>query len=452
MTESLMVPGSSEEEREHALTFQVDAGTPGVGRAVITGLTSGQTTCLRDVLRSAFSDFFCWMVFPRMIRFPSTPNCAHLTLLASGLLLICGGGCGFSFPPWSADDAARGVRSVAEADGVKLTVEVMPNEARLSDELRLTLTVDHPLNTTIELPDLGDHVGDFRIRSFRDVGKSGETTVVVQGGDTGTRSADSSASVPSDATPVPRRQREYRLEPTRTGQLEIEPLVVTYRGPDAEEAADDKLLITESLSIAIHSPYTASDSSLDELADIVGPVELANSDRRWSRSTLLLMTTLVAVLAATIVLLWVARRRQQPATPPNPHEIALLELDRLWRTELHLRDVKEYYVRLTSIVRQFLERTTGLRAPERTTEEFLNEVHRDMRYRPERRERLGRFLESADLVKFAAYQPSEADIRSAWEQACNLVNPTESAEPSTASSIDGDRGGPAVSDGPVDEQ
>lgn len=392
------------------------------------------------------------MVAPRMIRFPSTLNLARLTLLASGLLLIGTSGCGFSLPPWSTNDAARGARRVAEADGVKLTVEVRPQEARLSDELRLTLTVDHPLNTTVELPDLGDHVGDFRIRSFRDVGESEDAAVVAQGSDAGTRSADASSSVPGNATPLPRLQREYRLEPTRVGQLEIEPLVVTYREADAEEAADDKLLVTEPLAIAIHSPYTARDSSLDELAEMAGPVELANSDQRWSRSTLLLMTTLVAVLAATIVLLWVARRRQQPTTPPNPCEIALLELDRLWRTELHLRDVKQYYVRLTSIVRQFLEQTTGLRAPERTTEEFLNEVHRDVRYSPQRRERLGRFLESADLVKFAAYQPSEADIRSAWEQACNLVNPTESAESSMASSIDHDQGGQAASDEPRDEE
>jgi len=395
---------------------------------------------------------FCWMVAPRMIRFPSTLNLARLTLLASGLLLIGTSGCGFSLPPWSTNDAARDARSVAEADGVKLTVEVRPQEARLSDELRLTLTVDHPLNTTVELPDLGDHVGDFRIRSFRDVGESEDAAVVAQGSDAGTRSADASSSVPGNATPLPRLQREYRLEPTRVGQLEIEPLVVTYREADAEEAADDKLLVTEPLAIAIHSPYTARDSSLDEFAEMAGPVELANSDQRWSRSTLLLMTTLVAVLAATIVLLWVARRRQQPTTPPNPCEIALLELDRLWRTELHLRDVKQYYVRLTSIVRQFLEQTTGLRAPERTTEEFLNEVHRDVRYSPQRRERLGRFLESADLVKFAAYQPSEADIRSAWEQACNLVNPTESAESSMASSIDHDQGSRAASDEPRDEE
>ena len=395
---------------------------------------------------------FCWVVSPRMIRFPSTLNLARLTLLANGLLLICASGCGFSFAPWSANDAARGARSVVEADGVQLTVEVMPKEARLSDELRLTLTVDHPLNTTVELPDLGDHVGDFRIRSFRDVGESEDAAVVAQGSDAGTRSADASSSVPDNATPLPRLQREYRLEPTRIGQLEIEPLVVTYRGTDAEEAADDKLLVTEPLAIAIHSPYTASDSSLDELAEMAGPVELANRDQRWSRSTLLLMTTLVAVLAAMIVLLWVARRRQQPTTPPNPCEIALLELDRLWRAELHLRDVKQYYVRLTSIVRQFLEQTTGLRAPERTTEEFLNEVHRDVRYSPQRRERLGRFLESADLVKFAAYRPSEADIRSAWEQACNLVNPTESAESSMATSIDHDRGGQAASDESRDEE
>jgi hypothetical protein len=35
---------------------------------------------------------------------------------------------------------------------------------------------------------------------------------------------------------------------------------------------------------------------------------------------------------------------------------------------------KEFYLRLTGIVRQYIEGTTGIRAPEQTTEEFLRDV------------------------------------------------------------------------------
>ena len=38
--------------------------------------------------------------------------------------------------------------------------------------------------------------------------------------------------------------------------------------------------------------------------------------------------------------------------------------------------VKEFYLRLTGIVRQYVEDTTGIRAPEQTTEEFLRDMRR----------------------------------------------------------------------------
>ena len=57
------------------------------------------------------------------------------------------------------------------------------------------------------------------------------------------------------------------------------------------------------------------------------------------------------------------------------------------------------------IVRRYIERSTGVRAPEQTTEEFLREVNDNNLFPHETNARLGAFLESADLVKFAGYQP-----------------------------------------------
>ena len=346
-------------------------------------------------------------------------------ILTQGLLIIGSVGCGLPMASWSTDGASRAVRTVAAADGVTMTVEVMPREARLSDELRLTLTVDHPREIVIELPDIGDHIGDFRIRSFRDDAQSPQLPAAARDPAAAAEDTPELTQDQQDGGSPSRHQREYRLEPTRAGRLEIEPLAVSYRSADAVEAVLDKLLVTEPLFIPIQSPFAGAEPSLDELAELTGPVDLSKEERRWNRSGLLLVAALVSVLAAIAMLLWVSRKRKQVVPQPSPREIALLELDRLWRTELHRRDVKQYYVRLTWIVRQFFEQTTGLRAPERTTEEFLGEVQLDRQYTPQRRQRLGRFLESADLVKFAAYQPNEADVRTAWELAQDLVTPTE---------------------------
>ena len=54
-----------------------------------------------------------------------------------------------------------------------------------------------------------------------------------------------------------------------------------------------------------------------------------------------------------------------------------------------------------------------LRAPERTTEEFLFEVSRDHSLSAEHRELLSSFLQEADLVKFARFQPGVEDMKRA---------------------------------------
>jgi hypothetical protein len=56
------------------------------------------------------------------------------------------------------------------------------------------------------------------------------------------------------------------------------------------------------------------------------------------------------------------------------------------------------------VVRRYIERTHGIRAPEQTTEEFLAAATRHPRFTPPVLASLRTFLESSDLVKFAGQQ------------------------------------------------
>ena len=93
----------------------------------------------------------------------------------------------------------------------------------------------------------------------------------------------------------------------------------------------------------------------------------------------------------------------------SPIERAWVELDRLLRKGLPGRGrYKDFYVELTMVVRRYVQRRYGVRAPNLTTEEFLSQF-RDAG--GVRRETLAKFLESADLVKFAGVEatPEMAD-------------------------------------------
>ena len=78
---------------------------------------------------------------------------------------------------------------------------------------------------------------------------------------------------------------------------------------------------------------------------------------------------------------------------------------------------------MSGIVRRFIENASGVRAPEQTTEEFLREISGTAELFDDlAQQRLKRFLESADLVKFAAFQPAENDVADAYRRAERFVD------------------------------
>ncbi|MBI5366628.1 MAG: hypothetical protein HZA54_06300, partial [Planctomycetes bacterium] len=125
------------------------------------------------------------------------------------------------------------------------------------------------------------------------------------------------------------------------------------------------------------------------------------------------------LLAAGAAVAWARRRRAHALTarPLSPSERALRELDALLARGPAALDLTGFYVELTAIVRRYIERTRGVRAPEQTTEEFLREIGRHEAFAADERERLQRFLESADLVKFAALRPVPGDVAESLRRA-----------------------------------
>lgn len=122
-----------------------------------------------------------------------------------------------------------------------------------------------------------------------------------------------------------------------------------------------------------------------------------------------------SLAAAAVVLsaLWLLMRflvRKVKEHRMSPIERAWVELDRLLKKGLPGRGrYKDFYVELTMVVRRYVQRKYGIRAPHLTTEEFLREVTSGGTVPAP--EALKRFLESADMVKFAGVQatPEMAD-------------------------------------------
>ena len=110
---------------------------------------------------------------------------------------------------------------------------------------------------------------------------------------------------------------------------------------------------------------------------------------------------------------------QGPVESLQDYALRLLtELDakQLWQK----RQVKEYYVELTDIVRGYIEKRFSTQAMEITTDELLDkvQVHKELR---QYQEILSDILHTADLAKFAKAQPLPQEHTEALEKARQFV-------------------------------
>jgi hypothetical protein len=112
----------------------------------------------------------------------------------------------------------------------------------------------------------------------------------------------------------------------------------------------------------------------------------------------------------------------------TPAEWALIELAALTEPPLATEDdVARFHERLSDIVRRYLELRFGLRAPEQTTAEFLQEMRGCTHLLPDQQSALRDFLERCDLVKFARVIPCPEECGALAELARRVVVETASA-------------------------
>ena len=88
-----------------------------------------------------------------------------------------------------------------------------------------------------------------------------------------------------------------------------------------------------------------------------------------------------------------------------------------------------FYVRLSDIVRRYVEERFGLMAPQRSTPEFLREARGSSALSDDHQDLLARFLRAADMVKFALHVPAAADAEGALTAARGFVEDTMPSEP-----------------------
>lgn len=114
--------------------------------------------------------------------------------------------------------------------------------------------------------------------------------------------------------------------------------------------------------------------------------------------------------------------------PEPPYDVAISKLEKLREEQLcEIGLQKEYYTRLTDILREYLEHRFGINAMEMTSTQIrrsLNQPGKEIMSK----ELVEQVLEIADFVKFAKAQPLGDDNVKAFEAARQFVEDTKPVE------------------------
>ncbi len=268
----------------------------------------------------------------------------------------------------------------------------------IGDRILYSVTVRRTADVLVEMPSLGANLGMFEIRDYE------VKEPIKQGG-------------------VITEQTEYVISTFDIGDFEIPPLTIRYY-----TAADTtkRELRTEPIKITVQSlnPDQAGD-----IRDIKPPVEIP---RDWGLVARRVGAGLaVALMLALGVIAFLRFRKGKGLLPrregpPRPaHEVALEELEALVGSGLLAAgEIKEFYSRLSEIVRRYIENRFFVDALEMTTGELLHAME-ESGLGGEERELLGDLLGLSDLVKFAKYLPVQEEHNRATQAAFEFVHRTK---------------------------
>ena len=141
-----------------------------------------------------------------------------------------------------------------------------------------------------------------------------------------------------------------------------------------------------------------------------------------------LVVILILVALAVSAFIYFRRKKKtekKPTLPPRPaEEIARDALKALMEMRLVEKGlVKEYYIRLSDIIRTYIENRYRIFAMDRTTWELFQEMKSKGLERL-RADRINNFLEDCDTVKFAKYTPGQKEIEEIYKNAEEIVDIT----------------------------
>lgn len=208
------------------------------------------------------------------------------------------------------------------------------------------------------------------------------------------------------------------------GKRKFPPVEIKYR---EKGEGNWKTLKTEEINFTVES-VLPKNVRLYDIKDIKGPL--------YPFSLVRLLAWIITGCFIVWLVIRLFEKLKKKAPPKLPHEIAVEALAAAMAEYSKTGDVKEYYVRISDIVRRYIETVFKVKAPEMTTQEFLASLGGSWKISDAYKELLKVFMEACDLVKFAKHTPSKEEINSVFTTAKKFVEETKGEYPPSNSTHD----------------
>ncbi len=267
----------------------------------------------------------------------------------------------------------------------------------IGEQTDFTITVEHPSELYIEFPEFKDTL----IENIEILSASRSDTLIT----------DENRLIIN---------KSWRVTSFEEGQYYVEDIPLMVFNDNNEN-----VLYTRQAGLEVLVPEIDDESGI---YDIKAPFEIPVSFLEilpW------ILLALAAAASVWFLFRYFKNKRSGDSifvtTPPAEpaHLVAMRELkqlrsDSLWQKGL----IKEYYTRLTEILRRYIEKRFAILAMERTSSEIINELKQNGVPANEVTGLLNECFSLADLVKFAKAQPEEGEHDKCLNTAFRFVKAT----------------------------
>lgn len=290
---------------------------------------------------------------------------------------------------------------------VTVTTTLTPRGPRIGDEMVFLIEAKAEKDVELLMPEFGEVISGFPISEWlpkQKIEADGSSTQSVQ----------------------------YRFQVAMSGEQSIPPVAVEFvdNRPGKQNAPDDM----DAFEIQMDRiDFTVESVVLKDAARELKPplekLDLPSASIATSR-----WPWLIGGLVVTAVLLavpfWLSSRRRIRKT--NAYELARGRLQRILNDRNSSQpalSIEQFFVEISSLIRRYLEDRFELKAPDLTTDEFLQLASTESELSREHQNLLSEFLQQADAVKFAGVRATETDVKRSSDLAVQFLEETRADAP-----------------------